>query len=67
MIDFLGQELNIGDNVVYVKHERTSSELIKSKIIGFTNKMVKIEFNKYSWKDETNVMPNKLIKYIEGK
>lgn len=58
LVDFLGQELHIGDNVVYCRHERTSSKLTKTKIIGFTDKMVKIENG--SW---GNVWPDKLIKY----
>lgn len=61
MIDFLGQELHIGDNVVYCRHERTSTNLTKTKIIGFTDKMVKIESG--SW---GTVWSNKLIKYNEA-
>jgi len=61
MVDFLRQELHIGDNVVYCRHERTSTNLTKTKIVGFTDKMVKIESG--SW---GNVWPDKLIKYSEA-
>ena len=63
MVDFLGQELKIGDDVVYCRHNRTSASftsLTKTKIIGFTNKMVKIENG--SW---GNVYPDRLIKITE--
>lgn len=53
MSDFLGNELFIGDEVVYIKSIRTGSStrrnaLFKGKIIRFTTKMVEIicEYNK---------------------
>lgn len=58
MVDFLGQELHIGDNVVYYRHQRRTATLIKTKIVGFTDKLVKLESG--SW---GNVWPDKLIKY----
>lgn len=60
MVDFLGQELHIGDNVVYYRHQRRTATLIKTKIVGFTDKLVKLESG--SW---GNVWPDKLIKYKE--
>lgn len=43
MKDFLNNELNIGDEVVYLYYARTSAELKIGKIIKITDKMVKIE------------------------
>lgn len=48
MKDFLGNELNINDEVVYIKSIRSGSStrrnaLFKGKIIRFTPKMVEIE------------------------
>ena len=60
IVDFLGQELKIGDDVIYCRHNRTSTSLTKTKIVGFTNQMVKIENG--SW---GNVWPDKLIKITE--
>lgn len=60
MVDFLGQELHIGDNVVYCRHERTSTHLTKTKIVGFTDKLVKLKNG-----SRGNVWPDRLIKYSE--
>ena len=60
MVDFLGQELHIGDNVVYYRHRQRTATLIKTKIVGFTDKLVKLESG--SW---GNVWAEKLIKYKE--
>ena len=43
MKDFLGNEIKIGDDAVYLFHCKTSSYLIKGKVIGFTEKRVKFE------------------------
>ena len=61
MVDFLGQELHIGDNVVYYRHRQRTATLIKTKIVGFTDKLVKLESG--SW---GNVWAEKLIKYSEA-
>lgn len=43
MQDFLGRELSVGDKVVAVAHQRTSSTLYAGTISRFTPKMVVIE------------------------
>lgn len=42
-IDFLGQELNVGDNVVFLNHYRTSSNLGQGKITSMTEHTVTID------------------------
>lgn len=46
MKDFLGKELNIGDEVVYLNHSRTSSTLRRGIVMRFTP--MKIEIESYS-------------------
>lgn len=60
MKDFLDNELNIEDEVVYLYHVRTSSELKKGKIINITNKMVKIETST-EYNGTTYKQPDKII------
>ena len=55
MTDFLGNELNPGDDVVYVFFCRTSSYLIKSKVDRITNKCVVM-------KDGARKEPSKVVK-----
>lgn len=43
MKDFLGKELVVGDTVVYLQHNKTSSELIKAVVVGFTPKKVRLQ------------------------
>lgn len=47
MKDFLGNELAVGDQVVYLTHTRTSSSLNKGVIKKITPKMVSIEGDSY--------------------
>lgn len=42
-IDFLGQELNVGDDVVYLNHSRTSSSLGRGKITSMSEHTVTID------------------------
>lgn len=44
--DFLGQEINIGNIVLYPSTSRGRHTFIKGKVIGFTKSMVKIEITK---------------------
>lgn len=60
MKDFLDNELTVGDEVVYLYHVRTSSELKNGKIINITNKMVKIETNA-EYNGVTYKQPDKII------
>ena len=43
MKDFLGKELKIGDKVVYLNYFRTSSNLHRGVITGFTPMKIKID------------------------
>ena len=43
MRDFLGNEIKVGDEAVYIDHFKTSSRLKMGKVIGFTEKRVKFE------------------------
>jgi hypothetical protein len=43
MKDFLGQELNVGDNVIQVKG-RSTGLFQKGKVTGFTSQYVSIEY-----------------------
>lgn len=42
-IDFLGQELNVGDDVVFLNHCRTSSSLGRGKITSVSEHTVVID------------------------
>ena len=42
MKDFLGQKLEVGDKVVYLRHCRTGSQLYKGIVKKLTDKMVTI-------------------------
>ena len=61
MNDFLGKELNVGDNVIYLYHSKTSSHYSKRKVLGFGNKKIKI--NDGSVNGYVCVYPDKLVKY----
>lgn len=43
MLDYLGQELYIGDDVTFIQHTNASSILLKGRVIGFTPQMVKLQ------------------------
>jgi hypothetical protein len=53
MKDFLGKELFIDDEIVCCVTTKNGSELIETKILGFTNCFVKTWFGKIS--------PNKVV------
>ena len=42
MKDFVGNELHIGDKIVYCRSFRHGIDMRKTEVIGFTPKMVKI-------------------------
>lgn len=60
MKDFLDNELNIGDEVVYLYYAKTSAELKSGEIINITDKMVKIETSK-KYNGATYKQPDKII------
>lgn len=43
MCDFVGNELAVGDTVVYCRSRRNGMDMIKTVVVGFTDKMVKVE------------------------
>lgn len=55
MKDFLGNELNTGDNVVYLVHRKTSSHFETGIIAEIKNKTVIM-------KDGTRKNPDKIVK-----
>lgn len=42
MKDFVGNELHVGDKIVYVRSFHHGKEMRRTEVIGFTPKMVKI-------------------------
>lgn len=64
--DFLGNELNIGDEVVALAHQRTSSTLYRGRISKFTKSMVVINTEGYDsdWRfsETMRVSPEKVVK-----
>ena len=51
MTDFVGNELRIGDEIVYCRSRKNGMDMIKTRVVGFTDKMVKIEKLR-SWSDK---------------
>lgn len=66
MKDFVGNELQIGDKVVYCRRRKSGMDMIKTVVLGFTEKMVKVE-KLYSWsdKDYTVVAAGNCVLYQE--
>lgn len=66
MKDFVGNELQIGDKVVYCRSRKSGMDMIKTVVVGFTEKMVKVE-KLQSWddKDYTVVSASNCILYQE--
>lgn len=70
MLDFLGKELTIGDKVVGVAHQRTSSILFYGEITRFTEKLVvvKLEAPENDWRlghrigEERKICPYNVVK-----
>ena len=64
MKDFLGRELNVGDEVVYLQHYQTSSYLIKATVTGFTPCQVNLKRYSDDGRPLTSVRksPYKIVK-----
>lgn len=60
MKDFLGNEIVLGDNVVYLFYGKTSSDFRKGKVVKITEKMVLIE-TKLWYQKTTYKQPDKII------
>ena len=64
MRDFVGNELAIGDEVVYCRSRKNGMDMIKAKVIGFTDKMVKIDHrNSWTGKDYSIAAPGNCVIY----
>ena len=55
MKDFLANELQIGDDVVYIEHSKNLSCYVKSRISHLTNKYVVME-------NKSRKLPVKVVK-----
>lgn len=44
MVDFLGNEIKVGDPVVIVNPMKTSKRFVEGIVCGFTKCMVKVEY-----------------------
>ena len=66
MVDFLGKEILMGDKIVYCRSRSGGFDMIKTQVIGFTEKMVKID-KTHSWsdKDYSLACPMNCIVYKE--
>lgn len=66
MVDFLGQELNVGDKVVGLAHQKTSSTLLLGTVSKITEKMVAIETIKkepdWRYGNVIRLTPEKIVK-----
>jgi len=51
MVDFLGKEIHMGDKIVYCRSRSGCFDMIKTEVIGFTEKMVRIDKIR-SWSDK---------------
>lgn len=64
MKDFVGNELHIGDKIVYVRSIRHGIDMRKTEVLGFTSKMVKIpNHHTYIDKEYECVRPHNCIIY----
>jgi len=63
MVDFLGKEIRVHDNIVYLSHSKSSSQYVKGKVLEFTEKKVKIKHETISRYHivESLVAPHKII------
>lgn len=61
MRDFVGNDLKIGDKVVYVSHCRTSSSLVMGTVEGFTPKKIYV----HGMYGLILKEPTKVVKYMK--
>ena len=61
MDDFIGNNLKIGDNVVYISHGRTSSNLVMGVVEGFTPKKIYV----HGMYGVVLKEPSKVVKYMK--
>ena len=62
MKDFVGNELEIGDDIVYCRSRKNGMDMIVTKVIEFTPKMVKVDVPSIS-KPYSIVSPNNCVLY----
>ena len=63
MKDRLGRELAVGDEVLFLEHSKTSSDLFDGVVIGFTPMFVKISCPKV-FLGETKKISSKIVKKV---
>lgn len=54
MVDYLGNEIKLNQNVVIVSPNKTSKRFVKARVIGFTKKRVIVDYEE------------KELPYLEG-
>lgn len=66
MKDFVGNELEIGDDIVYCRSRKNGMDMFIAKVIEFTPKMLKVDIPSIS-KPYSIVSPNNCVLYrIKG-
>ena len=63
MKDFLGNELQVGDAVVYCRHAKTNAHLLVGKVAKIHEKKVTILIGIPDRRRKADVYPEKLVKY----
>lgn len=61
MLDFVGNKLEVGDDVVYFSKSRENTRMYQGRVVGFTDKRVRIN-TEY---DSLIVAPNCVVVYKE--
>lgn len=61
MCDFVGNNLKVGDKVVYISHCRTSSSLVMAVVEGFTPKKIYV----HGMYGVVLKEPSKVVKYMK--
>lgn len=67
MKDYLDNDLHIGDKIVYCRATGSGFDLIKTEVMGFSEKMVKIPCE-WNWrnKEYMTVAPHNCIIYSQS-
>lgn len=69
MKDRVGRELEVGDKVVFLVHQKTSSHLAIGTVDGFTPKMIRIKCPTMSWTIDSEYVlrgSDKVVYYDES-
>lgn len=64
MTDFLDKEIQVGDKIVYCRSRKNGFDMIKTEVVGFTERMIKIpKLSLRKDKDYSVVSPKNCIVY----